>query len=122
MRRTTTLRAEAGRGACTAIVACWLKWLVPISEPGPLQWPLQLGDLEIALGDAVALSPEDDDDEEADGAAPLALVQAMWQAADGEAQAAPASAYTCCPVTLGPVHPAGPVFKGRLSRGQAKPP
>ncbi len=51
---------------------------------------LQLGDLEIALGDAVVLSPEDDEEEEADDAAPLALVQAMWQTADGEAQCRPA--------------------------------
>ena len=39
----------------------------------------QLGDLEVALGDAVLLAAEDDDE-----AAPLALVQAMWQTADGE--------------------------------------
>lgn len=39
---------------------------------------LQLGAVEIALGDAVLLAGEDDEE-----AAPLALVQAMWQAADG---------------------------------------
>ncbi|PSC75867.1 DNA (cytosine-5)-methyltransferase 1-like [Micractinium conductrix] len=38
----------------------------------------KLGDFEIALGDAVELSAEDDEE-----AAPLALVQAMWQNADG---------------------------------------
>jgi DNA (cytosine-5)-methyltransferase 1 len=38
----------------------------------------KLGDLEIALGDAVQLTAEEDDE-----SAPLALVQAMWQTADG---------------------------------------
>ncbi len=38
----------------------------------------QLGDLEIALGDAVLLAADEDDE-----SAPLALVQAMWQTSDG---------------------------------------
>lgn len=48
-----------------------------------------MADAEIALGDAVLLRAEDDEDEEdaaEEGPAelPLGLVQAMWQTSDGE--------------------------------------
>jgi hypothetical protein len=39
---------------------------------------LQLGDLEVGLGDGVLLAAKDGDD-----VAPLGLVQAMWQTSDG---------------------------------------
>eukprot|EP00887_Chlorella_sp_A99_P005231 scaffold1.g5231.t1 len=44
----------------------------------------KLGDVEIALGDAVLLAADEDENEEEGSAAPpLALVQALWQGADG---------------------------------------
>ena len=48
---------------------------------------LQVGEVQVALGDAVLLAAEEDDE-----GAPLALVQAMWQTADG---APPLAAASC---------------------------
>lgn len=75
-------KAAAGKKGGKA-KASWVGAVAKTDDGCKFYNKAKLGDLEIALGDAVALSPEDDDDEEADGAAPLALVQAMWQAADG---------------------------------------
>lgn len=67
---------SAARALRTAPHSCSLPPPLPHLTTHPL--PPQLGDSEVALGDAVLLAPEEDEE-----TGPLALVQAMWQAADG---------------------------------------
>lgn len=75
----------------------------------------QVGDLEVALGDAVLLAAEDEDEVPA-----LALVQAMWQTSDGAPPrwpaALPLSQTHCRPDT-----PLSPCAKRSRQRGSPKP-
>ena len=89
-RAGPSCRVHAQPASCRATPLLRLQHTALHRHPPP-----QLGDFEVALGDAVLLTAEDDDE-----AAPLALVQALWQTADGAPAPWPAPATLRCPAPL----------------------